>query len=266
MRSNRSTKLTAAGLATCLLVAPLTASAHFVWIEVDPKAEAGKSQKIEIYFGEPHEFLREEAGGRLDQHDGLRAWVTDPKGRKSDVSVKKGVNRFGGAFVPKAVGRHSVTVSSPSHPVQNLTEYGGKLTKPLFYARTQFLAFETGRVSEREEENKETMDLDIVPVTKGLDPIKGTIAPKAGAEIAVRVMFKGRPLAKRRVNALGPNGWSKELQSTDSWGVTSFVPLWPGRYVLVVTNDENVAGEFKGSRYEAISHRASLSLLIEKTE
>lgn len=248
------------------LVAPGAAEAHFIWIETDPAAQPGRSQAVLVYFGEPHEFLREESGGRLDQHDGLRAWLVDPHGERLEVVLKKELNRFVGAFTPRAVGRHNVLVTSLNHAVMDLTEYDRPIVKPLFYARTQSLVFEAGRNSEREKEISQFADLDIVPVTKALDPVRGSIVPRTGNEVVVRVVFKGRPLAKRRVNAFGPNGWVKELQATDSWGVTSFVPLWPGRYVLVVTNDEKTPGRFGDRTYDVVEHRATLSLLIGQSE
>ncbi len=248
------------------ILAAGAAEAHFIWIETEPVAQPGRSQAVVVYFGEPHEFLREEAGGRLDHHDGLRAWVTDPHGEKLEMTLKKEQNRFVGAFTPKAVGRHNVVVTSREHPVMDLREYDRPLVKPLFYARTQSLAFEAGRTSEREREIADLADLDIVPVTKALDPLHGSIVSRAGNEVVVRVVFKGRPLAKRRVSALGPNGWIKELQPTDSWGVTSFVPLWPGRYVLVVTTEEKTPGRFADRAFDVVEHRATLSVLIGSGE
>lgn len=238
------------------------AEAHFIWIETEPAGQPGRSQAVLVYFGEPHEFLREEAGGRLDHHDGLRAWVTDPHGEKLELTLKKEQNRFVGAFTPKAVGRHNVVVTSLEHPVMDLREYDRPVVKPLFYARVQSMAFEAGRTSEREREITQFGDFDIVPVTRSLDPVRGSIVPRVGNEVVVRVVFRGRPLAKRRVNAFGPNGWIKELQPTDSWGVTSFVPLWPGRYVLVVSNDEKTPGRFGDRAYEVVEHRATLSVLV----
>ena len=256
----------AASLAAALLFAGLPARAHFVWVEVSPHAEPGKEQRVEVFFGEPHESLREESGGRLDQHEGLRAWVVDPRGRRTELALRKERNRFAGAFTPALPGRYNVEVVSDRHPVQDLTEFGGAITRPLYQARAQTLSFEAGRVSEREAEPAQTLDLDVVPITRSLDLARGTIAPPAGGELVLRVIFKGKPLAKRRVIALGPNGWSRELPATDSFGATSFVPLWPGRYVVTVSSDEKQEGELRGARYQAIGYRATLSLLVEKRE
>lgn len=245
------------------VLGPASARAHFLWVETDPAGAPGKGQDVYVYFGEPHEFLREESGGRLDQHDALRAWVVDPTGEKIPLLLKKGLNRFSGTFTPRRVGRHDVVVVSESHAVMDLTPYGRRLTKPLFYARAQFLAFEAGRLSERENEIRVLMDYDIVPVTKALDPLQGSMVSAPGSEVVVRLVSKGQPVARTRLHVLGPNGWIKELQPTDAWGVTTFVPLWAGRYVVVAEAEEQEAGEFEGKRYEVISRRASFSLLVE---
>jgi hypothetical protein len=264
--TTRKTLLTIAATGVLTLATPGLALAHFLWVEVEPRWELGRNGEIHVYFGEPHEFLREEAGGRLDQHDGLRAWVIGPKGTKTEVAVKKEINRFVGAFAPTAPGRHQVLVTSPNHSVVDLTRYGRGVVKPFFSARAQFLVFDRGRLSEREEEVREFAPLDLVPVTRALDPLKGTIVSRAGSEVVVRAILDGRPLAGRRVNALAPNGWLKELPATDSWGVTSFSPPWPGRYVLVILAEDRTPGRFHGKAYEVLEHRASLSILVDASD
>ncbi|MDP2735236.1 MAG: hypothetical protein Q8P12_03445, partial [bacterium] len=178
------------------------------------------------------------------------------------VGLKKGGNLFSGVITPQKVGRYNLIAKSLGHEVQDLSPDRGS-SRPLFFARAQFLSFEKGRVSERDEEIKDYLDLDLIPVTRFLDPLNGSIVPKVGEEFALRAIFKGKPLAKVRVNAFGPNGWVKELPSTDSWGVTSFVPLWPGRYVLQVSQDEKAPGEFKGKVYVALNYRTTLTILVD---
>ncbi len=241
-----------------LFAFPLARSteAHVIWIETNPKGEPGKEHKVELYFGEPHQFRREEAGGLLDRHDEVEAWAIGLKGEKIKIDFKKGVNLFSGIITPQKAGKHHILAKSlGGAPRDNI--------RSLFFARAQFFSFQKGRVREREEEIKEQMELDILPVTRSLDPLLGSIAPKAGSEFVVRVIFKGNALTGQEVQAHGPNGWIKELQSTDSWGVTSFVPLWPGLYVVQVMHDEKSVGEFQGKRYELLNRRATLSFIVE---
>lgn len=55
----------------------------------------------------------------------------------------------------------------------------------------------------------------------------------------------------------------KEMRPSDSWGVTSFVPLWPGRYVIALERDEPSVGELQGRKYDTISQRVTFSFLVE---
>ena len=124
------------------ILRPITAQAHFIWIETNPKGEPGANHVVEIYFGEPHEFLREEAGG------------LGPKKERTKIDLRKAINLFGGSVIPRNVGRYNLIAKSMGHEVQDLTP-GRGASRPLFFARTQFLSFEEKRVSEREEEIKE---------------------------------------------------------------------------------------------------------------
>ena len=248
-------------LTALALGVPAAAHAHFIWIETDPKAAPGSAHGISIYFGEPHESLREEAGGLLDRHDALRAWIVDPAGERIALTLRKERNRFHGSFTPTRVGRHNVIALSDAHPVLDLTAYERPPMRPVFYARTQFLVFAKGRLSEREPAIKELLDYDVVPVTRGPEPLSGSVATRAGHEVVIRLLSKGQPVVRRRLQVFGPNGWIKELQPTDAWGVASFVPLWPGRYVVALERDDKMPGELDGKRYETLSQRVTFSLL-----
>jgi hypothetical protein len=243
------------------LAAP-TARAHVIWIETAPAAVPARSQRVEVFFGEPHESLREESGGRLDQHSDLQVAVQDPGGRSRPLDRKKEVNCFAASFTPRALGRHAIVATSLRHPVQPGSG-GAPAAKPMYYARAHVLSFTRGRVSEREAVAGEPSTLDILPVTRALDPVRGSIAHRAGGEVAVRVVFQGKPLAGVRVTAIAPNGWLRELPVTDAWGVTSVVALWPGRYVLDVSHEETSRGTFGGVPYDVLRHRATLTFTVD---
>lgn len=250
------------------LVAALASpvSAHFVWVETDAKASPGSEQSIKVYFGEYHEFLREEAGGKLDTIDGVTLRIVDPKRAVTDISVTKKGNHFEGTLPSCIPGRYAVIAEQHEAGVQDLTKHDLGIVKPVFHARTQFVCFEDGRVSERDGESAPPLDLDVIPLSKGLNLAKGTINYWPGGEIVAKVVFKGKPLASTQLFVHSPIGWDKELH-TDSQGVVSFTPLWPGRYVLEVVHVEKTPGEFKGKPFEAFRHRATLSLQVitEKT-
>ena len=198
-------RLLALVLVVLALSLPRMAQAHFIWIETESVGKPDTPVEIPLFYGEPHEFLREESPGNLDRHAGLQAWVVDPSGERS----------------------------SP------------------------------GRLSECDRELGGLLEYDIVPVTRGIDPRAGTLAFLPGHELLVRFTTKTQPTARVRLQAQGPNGWIKEMRPSDSWGVTGFVPLWPGRYVIALERDEPSVGELQGRKYDTISQRVTFSFLVE---
>jgi hypothetical protein len=242
---------------------PRMAEAHFIWIEAEPVGKPDAPLEISLFYGEPHEFLREESPGNLDRHAGLQAWVVDPSGERTSLTLRKETNRFVTSFRPTRVGRHTILASSSDVAPVDLTAYGKGTTRPVFFARSQFLVFEPGRLSERDRELGGLLEYDIVPVTQGIDPRAGTLAFLSGHELLVRFTTKTQPTARVRLQAQGPNGWIKEMRPSDSWGVTGFVPLWPGRYVIALERDEPSVGELQGRKYDTISQRVTFSFLVE---
>lgn len=252
-------------LAVALALAAPAARAHVVWIETASSGAPERPQRVEVFFGEPHESLREESGGRLDQHADLQVAVQEPNGRSRPLDRRKEAACFAASFTPRVLGRHSIVVTSARHPVQPATS-GGPAVKPMYYARAQVLSFLPGRVSEREAAPGEASALDILPVTRSLDPVRGSIASRAGGEVVVRVVFRGKPLAGVRVTAVAPNGWLRELPVTDAWGATSVGALWPGRYVLDVSHEEASRGTFGGVAYDVVRHRSTLTFAVDPAQ
>jgi hypothetical protein len=159
------------------------------------------------------------------------------------------------------VGRHAIIASSTDVAPVDLTTYGKGTMRAVFFARSQFLVFEPGRLSERDRELGGLLEYDIVPVTRGIDPA-GTLAFLPGHELLVRFTTKTQPTARVRLQAQGPNGWIKEMRPSDSWGVTSFVPLWPGRYIAL-ERDGAKRGRAQGRKYDTVSQRVTFSFLVE---
>ncbi|GMV50558.1 MAG: hypothetical protein NBKEAIPA_02513 [Nitrospirae bacterium] len=238
------------------------AGAHFVWVETEATASADAGLPLKIYFGEYAELLREERGGRLDQIDGVTLRVQHAKQGRTDVSLTKQINHFAGSLSACTPGPNAVLAEQAQVPVQDLRKYDIGVVKPMFYARTSFLCVEEGRINEHERGPVAPMDLDLIPLTKGLSLATGRMTHAPGGEIVVKAVFKGKPLPNTQVLVHAPNGWDKELKS-DAEGILAFTPLWPGRYVLEVVQVEPTPGEFQGKPYEAVRHRSTLSLQVK---
>ncbi len=241
------------------LVLASNTDAHVVWVETEGTAAPDREQSVKIYFGEYGEFLREENGGRLDTIDGVTLKVMDAKRVVTELPLVKQGNFFEGVLASCKPGRYAVLAEQKVAEVQDLTKYDHGIVKPMFHARSQFACYESGRFGEREPEVAQQFDLDVVPVSKGMNLADGVTNYWPGGEIVVKVLYKGVPLASRQVIAHAPIGWDKELH-TDAQGIATFTPLWSGRYVLEVEHQDKTPGEFKGKPYEAMRHRATLSL------
>ncbi len=238
-----------------------SSQAHFMWIETDGRADPGADHPISVYFGEYQEFLREEAGGRLDTLDGVTLQVIDPKRVQHDIPLTKQGNRFAGRFPACIPGRYAVTARQQDAAVQDLTKHDMGIVKPLYYARTEFVCYADGRVGERQPQPVPAADLEVLPLSRGMDLSHQTVSPRVGSEVVLNVLFKGAPVASRQVLVHSPIGWDKELH-TDTQGVASFHPAWPGFYVVEVEYQEKTPGQFKGKPFEAARHRATFTVRV----
>ncbi|GJL56031.1 MAG: hypothetical protein NPIRA02_31630 [Nitrospirales bacterium] len=252
------------GLTTLLLgLLSYTAntSAHFVWIESPSALSTNQFTIVKAYFGEYNEQLKEQTGGRLDERAGLTSWLIEPNGTKRALDMTKESNHFQIPITLRNPGIYNLLAINQDEPVRDGTPYPsiGMLYKPMFYARTQFSIVDTQAVSAQTGTTTETLPLDIIP--RQTSSSKTSAHPTVNEELAVQVIFQGRPLSKATPVAHAPNGWSKELQTNDS-GVTQFTPLWPGTYVIDYINLETTPGHFNDQPYEAIRHRATLTIQV----
>jgi hypothetical protein len=207
-----------------LLLAAATARAHYLWIE------APQSGAV-VYFGEYDEKLHERSPGRLDDIRAPRAWSVEQGGRH-ELRVDRGADGF--ALV--GARTRSIIVEETAHAVRDWTEFGVGIVKPLFYAR--HAAGPRALVP--------SMTLDVVPAKDGFG--------------AIAVYFRGKPLAKAKLEIYAPNGWKQERRADDQ-GIAAFSLPWRGQYVVEVTYLEKAPGEYEGAKYEALRHRATLTFV-----
>ncbi|MFQ5715822.1 MAG: DUF4198 domain-containing protein [Nitrospinales bacterium] len=237
---------------------------HFLWIETPPVVQTGKKASIKIYFGEYHEGLREVRGGRLDERRGTELSVINPSGKVSGPfsSLQTNKNSFVAKFSAKTPGFYDLVATDAQSPVVDYSKYDIGVVRPIFYTRARLLSFQEGTLSERAQIPRPVLDLDIIPLTRHLDIRTGAFGPAASQEVVFRVFFKGKPFADRaEINIYAPNGWLWEGR-VDIDGIGRFTPIWPGLYVIDVVYKEKVPGKFAGKVYEAVRHRATLSLVV----
>lgn len=212
-------------LAAALFAAP--AYAHQLWLEQD-------GDKAVLYFGEFHENLREASPGLLDRIE-PKAQVVSAKGERA-IDTAKGPGAF--ALATGAAAGESLLVEDTHFAILE-RKTGDKITRT---ARTM-----GARHALDFEAREPKLALDIVP---------------AGKPGAFKVFFKGKPLAKAKVEVIAASGWAREGR-TDAQGAIEVTLPWQGRYVVEVEHTDPTAGERAGAPYDVASYVSTLSFVTK---
>lgn len=142
------------------------------------------------------------------------------------LALETAANHF--AFTPRAQGDARFTATR--------TGADGVLT----YFQAKF-----GRA-----ETKAVNDLELVPTEAGGNTFQ--------------LVFKGRPVAASQVNVDTSEGWRRVLTPAKD-GTVSFVPSFPGLYVLEVSaRVDNGAVTIDGKKYADVRHTATLSFEVPR--
>ena len=224
------------------------ASAHYIWIEAAEQWTVGKTGTIKIFYGEYAEGAREEAGKRLEEVNGLTAWIVTPNGEKVNLSLQKMSNHFLAEYTPKAAGKFEIELTNLVREVVDWTQYDIGLVQPTYYGHK---AFYVG--GKAEAKAKPTMRFQIVPVEE-------KIVYSVNKPINLKLTYEGKDF-KGKLMVYAPNTWMKEVESKD--GTYTFTPLEKGMYIVESIYKEKAPGTFKGKSYEAIRHRTTLALTVQ---
>lgn len=211
-----------AALAALSLSFATPASAHHIWVEVD-------GQGAKIYFGEFGENLREASPGSLDKLQ-PQAKIVSPSGERP-LTVQKAANAFVAAG--KVEGTDSVVAEDirwPSFERKRDNKTG------IYMPAARFVADRTPRAA--------VLTLDIVP--KGGDKFQ--------------VFFKGKPLAKAKVEVRTPSGWGRE-EETGAEGDFEVKLPWRGTYVFEVQHNDNDPGKRGDEAYDFANYVTSLTVV-----
>lgn len=208
-----------------LLTAP--AAAHQIWVE------QGTGGAV-IYYGELQNNLREVSPGELDDVQ-PSARILSSAGERPATTTKTA----SGYAVSTGIGNgESLLAEDARLPVYD-RKVGDKVvrTAPTLAARhvTDFAAREP------------SLALDIVP---------------AGRPGLFRLLFKGKPLAKARIDVVPEGGWMR-LVRTNEEGVLDTVLPWPGLYYVKAIHHDATPGERNGQPYDAASYTTTLSFILK---
>jgi uncharacterized GH25 family protein len=223
--------------------------AHYIWIEASPTVKLGQEQTVKIFYGEYENKLLEEAGKRMEEVAGLEAWIIDPSGKKEVLKLDKQQNHYSARLTPSLKGRYQVMVINSVRPVVDWTVYDLGVLKPTYYSSFVFQVGEKDQLS-----TSVRNDLELLAVHEAINF-------SANKEVKLNAFFKGDEIKKAKLMVYAPNGWMKELERNGN-GEYSFIPFEKGQYVIETIYKERTPGVYQDKKYEAIRHRATLSIYI----
>lgn len=211
-------------LAALLAFAGGQASAHHLWLESDGGA-------LQLYFGEFGENLREASPGLLDKLE-PRAKALSPAGERA-LPVAKSAKAF--ALSGTMAAGESVVAEDPRYPIHVGTR-DGATRRSMYWPAARFV---TDRAA-----SQPLLTLDVVP---------------AGGD-KFRVFFRGKPLAKAKVEVMAAFGWAKEAR-TDEEGMISVALPWRGLYALEVHYADTTSGKRGEEAYDVANYVTTLTLV-----
>ncbi|HYD07866.1 MAG TPA: cobalt ABC transporter substrate-binding protein [Reyranella sp.] len=212
------------GVALLSLAMAGQASAHHLWLEQD----GGTTR---LYFGEFGENLREASPGSLDRLQPQAKLVTGSGERA--LKVEKSANSFAIAGVPAV--SESIVAEDVRWPAFARKDGG----KGLYWPAARLVG-EGGSYAP-------VLALDVVP---------------AGAD-TYRVVFKGKPLAKAKVQVITSAGWARELHTAEDGTIKVALP-WRGTYVLEVHHNDSTPGKRGEDAYDVINYVTSLTVVSKQ--
>jgi len=223
-----------------LLLTPTVASAHYMWVSIDPKA--GEHGAALIIF-EESPFAR---GGEYLDHFSTtgKTWVRTVEETKPQpietVDTKEEDKRWLQGPLPAAAPR-----SIESYGKFGVYLYGK--TPVLLHYYAKYLDVKSHE-DLHDLGQSEQMLVDLVPH----DHEK---------EMEVTLLWKGEPAADRTVRVRGPKKFSQNIQ-TDAKGMIRFTPEAQGQYTFHAYIEEATPGKDGDDEYKLIRHHGTVVMQL----
>lgn len=230
-------------LALLLTIATSQLFAHALWIETNATGKAGQAQEVKLYYGEYAQNERDSVTKWYSDVKELTLWLVGPDQQKIKLNTTLGINVATASFTPAKDGIYTLLVSHPAKDLAGTTAY-------------QFLATATVQVGMAKgfDEKAFSNELKVIPLGAGSFTVNTTVKLKAAV--------KGVIAKAKTISVFSPSGWTKEIV-TNASGVAEFTPIWPGRYVVEVSDYQKTKGEQQGKAYEASWKGATYSFEVK---
>ena len=219
--------------------------AHYLWIETNPVGKEHEKHEIKVRFGEYTYGVIEQVNGDAFQGvNDFQLWLIAPDGSKTTLTVNPEKDHYTTSFVPTQKGTYTIALDNKSMKVLDYTAYDFGIFKPQYHAKARVVV--GNGIDKTKETNPEGIEIIDLSDDK----------PGKDQQVTLKVLFKGKPLAKNEIVIYVADLWSKTLE-TDENGQVSLKLPWQTMYTVEVTYNEQVPGSFNNTAYEFIWHCAT---------
>jgi len=216
------------------VLAPLTASAHFVWLV--QKTENGARQ-VHAYFSEDAE---PDDPALLDKLTSLTARQLTGKGEGVPLKLAKAEESLA-ATVPGS--GTSIVVGRCDYGV---IARGDAKFRLMYYAKS---GPALGDAAWQAIDTSKELDLDVIP------------SVAEDGKLVVTVLWKGKPAAKSEVTAVVPNVGDVKAETNDQ-GQATFEKKDGGLYAVRARVMEDTKGEHEGKPFDSIRHYSTVTFEV----
>jgi len=222
-----------------------TVYAHAIWLETNPTGTKGKKQIIQVYFGEYSYSLKEKTEDKaFEKVKNFTLWLVDPKGVKTILETAQTDTSFIAEFTPQSDGIYTVMLNNSNIEVIDYTQYNFGIFKTHYHAVAKI---QVGKKTEAPTVAENAEGITLVDQT-GKD-----------GKTTLQVLYKGQPLSNADVEISLPEQWNKKIK-TDEKGIVTFNMPWNARYLVEVTQKEEVPGVYNEKEYQFIWHCVTYSI------
>ena len=218
--------------------------AHALWIETEGIGKAGVSHEVKVFYGEYAQNERDVTSKWYSDVKDLSLWIVGPDGQKAKLNTTLGDNVANASFTPEKDGQYTLMVSHEAKDLAGTTKY-------------QFLTSATVHVGKPAA----TVNAEAISNELKIFP-SAALSHQVNKAVKLKVMHKGVLKPEASINVFSPAGWSQVLISGAD-GETTFTPIWPGKYVVEVTDYQKAKGDHNGKPYEAVWQGSTYSFDVK---
>lgn len=224
---------------------------HFLWIETNASGKINQKQEVKIFFGEYTYGVTEKVGEEaFDKVKNFTVWAVAPNGEKTKLEVEAGDLFYKTSFIPKTNGTYTIVLNNNEIDVIDYTQYNFGIFKTHYHCISKV---EVGK-KEAETAAINPDGITIVDVSKKQHSENG--------EVILKILYKGEIAKEKEVDLFVKDLWTKKLK-TDADGLIKFNLPWNTKYIIEVTNKEEVPGNYKGKDYQFIWHSSTYAIILK---